>query len=73
MSIRHKTLKFSTFKITACVDTASYYNLFQLELYKTLNCSMKNLEWSNLKISGISGIPISVSGKFTGTVIAFDS
>ena len=64
-----KIKAFNTFEITACLDTASYYNLFPLETFKNFNGNKKNLERSNLKISGISGIPISVSGKFTGTVI----
>ena len=64
-----KIKAFNTFEITACIDTASYYNLFPLEIFKNLNGNIKNLERSNLKISGISGIPIPVSGKFTGTVI----
>ena len=64
-----KIKAFNTFEITACLDTASYYNLFPLETFKNFNGNTKNLERSNLKISGISGIPISVSGKFTGTVI----
>ena len=58
-----------TFAVTACVGTASYLNLFPLQLFKNLNGSVKNLERSNLTISGISGIPVSVAGKFTGTVI----
>jgi hypothetical protein len=58
-----------TFAITACVDTASFYNLFPLQLFENLNGNIKNLKRSNLTISGISGIPISVAWKFTGTVI----